>query len=104
MAFSRNYLYDPYDQVTSGFARALSHSARLLILRQLYNHGPLCVQELAESHPISDEAISQHLKILRTDQLVDWYERCPLLFIPLIKNMKDASEHIAEFLNFFRQG
>jgi DNA-binding transcriptional ArsR family regulator len=48
---------------------ALGDATRRAILERLV-HGPMAVGELAETFPISRPAISQHLKILKTANLV----------------------------------
>ncbi len=103
MARSKQYLYPANDQITSSFAKALGHTARLMILRQLQSEGPLCVQVIAEKHPISKEALSDHLKILRDAQLVEWVERFPYTFYSIhIKNMEKAFQCMDSFFRFFQ--
>jgi DNA-binding transcriptional ArsR family regulator len=48
---------------------ALGDPTRRAILERLL-HGPMAVGELAETFPVSRPAISQHLKILKTANLV----------------------------------
>ena len=102
MALSKQKLY-PHDlQLTSNMARALGHSARLQILMQLYSRNPLCVQEIGEKHPLSPEALSGHLKILREAGLVIWYERFPYTYYSLHnENWKQAMEWLNTFFAFF---
>ncbi len=77
MAFTKDYLYDPTDQEISLFAKALSHPARLSILRMLNIDGTCSVEKLSMSHPLSQPSISQHLRILRKSGLVGCKERTP---------------------------
>lgn len=103
MAFSKQYLYNPTDQITSGFAHALSHPARLLIIKQLITHGPCAVQVIAEAHPIHKEALSGHLKILRVAGLVKCEERFPYTFYSIDKkNLKKAYKYLSDFLEEFK--
>ena len=102
MALSKQKLYPQDLQLNSNMARALSHPARLLILRQLHTRNPMCVQEIAEKHPISPEALSGHLKILRAAGIVIWYERFPYTFYSLhIQNWKKAMEWLNGYFAFF---
>ncbi len=80
MAVSKEYLYPEEDQQISHCHKALSHSARLAILKQLKSKGKMCVQVISLDHPISKESLSDHLKILREAQLVEWEERFPYTF------------------------
>lgn len=99
MAFTRNHLYAISDRQTSDFAKALSHSARLLIIRKLQKEGPLTVGRIAKLHPISLQAISQHLSILRKSKLVDCWEKYPYTFYCMnAKNLKKAKKCMISFL------
>jgi len=86
MALSKQPYYSIKDQTTANIARALSHSARVKILKQLAEKGECCVQEIAKGHPISPAALSNHLKILREAQLVIWREQFPYTFYSLHTN------------------
>lgn len=85
MAFSKAHLYPPELQTTSNKMKALGYPARLQILFFLLVHGPCCVQDIARHHPISTEAISGHLAILRKYHLVYFDERYPYTFYQLDK-------------------
>jgi DNA-binding transcriptional ArsR family regulator len=102
MAQSKQHLYPTDDQITSAFAKALSHPARIQILKQLQIAGAICVQVIAQSHPISMEALSGHLKALREAQLVDWAERFPFTFYSVNEiNMKKAFDYLKSFFTTF---
>ncbi len=102
MAQSKQILYSPDDQITATICRALSHSARIKILKQLQTSGSLCVQVIAKDHPISSEALSNHLKILREAHLVEWEERFPYTFYSIHKaNMQKVIRHFQTFLALF---
>ncbi len=104
MAFSKSTLYPTADHITAGYAKALSHPARLGILNKLLHEGPLCVQKIAEGHPICMETLSDHLKILRETHLITWEERFPYTFYTLNKtNMKNALNYLMEFLSSFQK-
>lgn len=49
---------------------ALAHPTRRLVLEQL-RRGPVAVGELAGRLPISQPAVSQHLRVLQDAELVD---------------------------------
>jgi len=101
MAFSKQNLYPPETQIAAAIFKALSYSGRMEILFKLYAEGPLCVQDLARGHPISREALSDHLKILRIAGLIIAVERFPYTFYSIDeKNMEKAEEVL---INFFLQ-
>ena len=95
MAFSRSHLYSEQDCLTSHFCRAISHPARICILRKLAEIGVCIVEDLMESQHLSQPSVSQHLKILREAQLVTWYEAYPYTYYSLHK------ENFARFLKHF---
>ena len=99
MAFSKQHLYRQDTQIASATFKALSYSGRLEILFKLYSEGPLCVQDLALGHPISREALSCHLKILRIAGLIIAEERFPYTFYSVDENNIDKAEEI--LIQFF---
>lgn len=101
MAFSKQNLYRPEFQIAGSFFKALSYSGRLEILFKLYAKGPLCVQDLAIGHPISREAISCHLKILRIAGFIIAEERFPYTFYSVDENNMNKAEEV--LINFFNQ-
>jgi DNA-binding transcriptional ArsR family regulator len=80
MAFSRSHLFPPEDQLTSFYARALSHPIRLDIIKHLINHGSTKVEDLWKKYPLSRSTISQHLRILRTAGLIHYREILPFTY------------------------
>ncbi|HZV67978.1 MAG TPA: helix-turn-helix transcriptional regulator [Saprospiraceae bacterium] len=98
MAFSKSHLYPKDDQITSAFAKALSHSARLVIIRKLVKDGPCRVGKLLLNHPISKATLSKHLKILRDAKLVKWRERFPFTIYKVDrKNLALAEGYLKSF-------
>jgi len=104
MAQSKQHLYPTEDQITSSFAKALSHPARIQILKQLQIAGAICVQVIAQTHPISIEALSGHLKALREAHLVNWVERFPFTFYSVNEiNVKKAFDYLESFFTMFKK-
>ncbi|MBK9981701.1 MAG: helix-turn-helix transcriptional regulator [Saprospiraceae bacterium] len=102
MAYSRQNLYSQQDQIASYFAKALSHSARLLLLSKLYLEGPSTAGNLAKLHPISVQAISQHLRILRKADLVISWEKFPNTFYKINKkNFNKMNRYLKAYLDQF---
>ena len=99
MAFSKHHLYNPTDQIIGGYAHAISHAARIQIIKQLLTLGPSPVQVIAKDHPIHKESLSEHFKILRLFQLVEWEEKYPYTFYSVHdENLKKACKYLSEFL------
>ena len=99
MAFSKQHLYNPVDQITGSYAHAFSHPARILIIKQLLISGPTVVQVIARDHPIHKESISDHMKILRHLDLIEGIEKYPYTFYDVnIENLKSAVKYLSEFL------
>jgi len=101
MAFPKSHLYPPDSQIASAIFKALAYSGRLEILFKLYAEGPLCVQDLAQGHPISREALSDHLKTLRVAGLIIAVERFPYTFYSVDEYNIDKAEEV--LINFFKQ-
>ena len=99
MAFTRAYLYKQEDQLTSHFARAISHPARICIILKLFRDGPCTVEELMHSQYISQSSISQHLAILRKAQFVTFQEEFPYTYYSLNYNtLKKFKKQMKIFL------
>ena len=104
MAFSKHSLYKIDSQFLGGFARAIGYSGRIEILLMLEEEGPMRVKDLAKSHPICKETLSQHLKILREAQLVIAEESYPYTYYSVHEaNLVKAREAFAEFFKHFEK-
>lgn len=56
---------------TADFFKALGDSTRIKILKLLLSHDNLCVGMIAYKLNITQPAVSQHLKILKTNGIVE---------------------------------
>jgi len=100
MAFTRAHHYREQFRTTSFYANTLRYPGRLEILDTLRLEGACTVEHLARFHPISLSAISQHLKILREAQLVDYQEKYPYTYYRINKkNMRKLKKYMLTFLN-----
>lgn len=99
MLLSKAYLYDEADQMVSFYSGAMTHPARLRILRTLRDQGPKTVFELALKHPLSLSAISQHLEILREKEIVDFRTQYPYLIYSLNRERYEEAKKC--LLDFF---
>src|SRR5688572_9057572 len=95
MAFTKAHLYNDIDLRASLLARAISHPARIGILRQLSKQGVSTVEELLAMHPLSQPTISQHLKILRKAGLVSYKEVYPYCYYSL---NKESARNLKKYL------
>lgn len=100
MAFTRAHLYPETDQIISYFAQAISHPARIAILRQLYGSGPTTVENISKMHPLLQPTLSQHLKILRKAQLITCHEKFPYTIYQIDKkNYNKLKRYMQRFAN-----
>lgn len=98
MAFNRAHLYDDRDRKLSFYANAIGHPARVRIIHQLSDEESFTVEELKEYHPLAMSTISQHLKILREKDLVNFKEEFPFIYYSL--DQKNLTRLKKEFRNF----
>ena len=72
--------------------KAIAHPVRIKILEDLIQ-GVKCVSDFEESLDISQPNVSQHLKLLRSHQVVDYFVdgrlKCFFLKEPLIPDLLD---------------
>jgi len=85
MAFSKAHKFDDDIYHFSLLCRALSHPARVVILKRLVNlHGDRAkVSELIVDLPISKQSLSDHLKILREMSIVNCETCHPYVYYSL---------------------
>lgn len=70
MAFSKSSEFTDKDQHIAAVAKALSHPARVAILRALARRGTCICGEIVEVLPLAQSTVSQHLKELKASGLV----------------------------------
>ncbi len=63
---------EPEDAEVARLGRALSHPARVRILRLLEEKGDRGCGDLVEELPLAQSTVSQHLKVLREAGLLTW--------------------------------
>ena len=72
MAYSKAQHFEDRDVMAARYAKALSHPARIAIVRLLANHNACCYWgDLTAELPIAQSTISQHLKVLKDVGLID---------------------------------
>jgi len=65
MAFNKKNIFPDSEQRIAAIAKALSHPARIVILRELAQRNTCVCGEIVEVLPLSQATVSQHLKELK---------------------------------------
>ncbi len=100
MINSKAHLYAPADQIISTYANGIKHPTRVVTLRDLRDFGPMTVLDLAEHHPLSLSAYSQHIEILRDIQLIKFKKKHPYLVYELDWEIyQEAAKSIVDFFS-----
>lgn len=58
------------DQIVSRFGRAISHPARVFILRMLHEKGEMYFYEIVAHTPLKEGTVTEHLRRLRQAELI----------------------------------
>jgi ArsR family transcriptional regulator, arsenate/arsenite/antimonite-responsive transcriptional repressor len=86
MIQSKDTAFPPADQRLADVAKALSHPARIAILRLLAQRGTCICGEIVDDLPLSQSTVSQHLKALKEAGLIrgtiDGPRSCYCLDVP----------------------
>lgn len=77
MAFSKAHRFNPVDYHYSLLCKALSHPARIAIIRTLHEQGQCDVATLLKHMPLRRQTVSQHLMILREMQIINCEQTYP---------------------------
>nr|BFD59876.1 metalloregulator ArsR/SmtB family transcription factor [Bdellovibrio sp. CKG001] len=70
MAISRKEEFPDKDLTLAEWCKALSHPARIAILRNLANRGECICGDLVLDLPLAQSTVSQHLKALKAAKLI----------------------------------
>ncbi|MBL0133677.1 MAG: winged helix-turn-helix transcriptional regulator [Chitinophagaceae bacterium] len=71
MAIHKKEEFSPKEQDLALFAKALSHPARIAIMKILANKNECVCGELVEALPLAQSTVSQHLKELKSAGLIN---------------------------------
>ena len=71
MAFHKKEEFGKREQELADFAKALSHPARIAILKMLAERNECICGELVEVLPLAQSTVSQHLKELKNAGLIN---------------------------------
>jgi DNA-binding transcriptional ArsR family regulator len=90
---------DKFNKI-SDFAKALSHPARIAILKKLANENKCICGEIVEIMPLSQSTVSQHLKELKISGLIQGeIEGVASKYCINWKNLDKALNELSDFLN-----
>lgn len=70
MAFNKKEEFSQKEQDLSAFAKAMSHPARIAILKVLAQRNECICGEIVELLPLAQSTVSQHLKELKNAGLI----------------------------------
>jgi len=70
MALSKKEGYDKDDIKLARYAKALSHPARIAILRHLASADTCFFNEISKDLPLADSTVSQHMAELKSSGLI----------------------------------
>lgn len=71
MAIHKKEAFSQREQDLAAFAKALSHPARIAILKVLAQRNECICGEIVDILPLAQSTVSQHLKELKTAGLID---------------------------------
>jgi ArsR family transcriptional regulator len=71
MAIHKKEEFSQKEQDLADFAKALSHPARIAILKVLAQHNECICGQIVEVLPLAQSTVSQHLKELKSAGLID---------------------------------
>jgi DNA-binding transcriptional ArsR family regulator len=71
MAFNKKEEFEKKEQELAEFAKALSHPARIAILKVLAQKNECICGEIVEVLPLAQSTVSQHLKELKNAGLIE---------------------------------
>ncbi len=98
MASSFKGKYSKEDILLAGFAKALSHPARIAILRHLASRDNCCFNEVSKEIPLADSTVSQHMAELKKAGLIQGSFELPRIkYCINAKNWKLARKYFKEF-------
>ncbi len=83
MAFSKAKLFAPLTYDQAFWSKSLGHPARITILTHLLENGTTPFYEICKLIPLSSTTISQHLRTLRLNGLIEAEEKCPHTYYKL---------------------
>lgn len=97
MAFSKAEQFEEKEILLARYAKALSHPARVAILRFLAQQDSCYCGDIVEKLPIAQSTVSQHLKELKNAGLIQGEIKPPKVkYCIQPENFKEAKKMFAE--------
>ncbi|MBT3217089.1 MAG: winged helix-turn-helix transcriptional regulator [Candidatus Marinimicrobia bacterium] len=94
MSLAKTETFNPSDNELADIAKALSHPARITILRILNELNTCITREIVDRIPLSQSTVSQHLKELKRVKLIkgeiEGPRTCYCLNEDVVKKTKNA--------------
>ena len=105
MAFSKKDEFSARDIALADLAKALSHPARIAILKILASKNSCICGHIVEELPLSQSTVSQHLKALKGAGLVQGEIEGPKVCYCLnLEGLGKLSRFLTEFLTKINKG
>ena len=102
MASSKAHRFDKHLYQQSLYFKALAYPGRILILEYLFLHGRTSYSRLCKQLPLNEKTVSQHLRMLRKEGLVEMDEVYPQSFYTLdYQHFHELMASIKVFYQFF---
>jgi ArsR family transcriptional regulator len=92
--------YTDIEIKTARYAKALSHPARVVILRFLETHCSCFAGDISAQLPIADSTVSQHLKVLKEAGLIQGNIHPPAIQYCIRREAWDEARQLFE--DFFQ--
>lgn len=100
MAYSKKQEFEQYEIIAAEIAKALSHPARVAILKFLAEQKSCICNDIVEQLPLSQSTVSQHLKELKNAGLIKGEIDGPRVCYCIDRdNWKKAKEIFSELFN-----
>lgn len=90
-------LYEEYDVELANFAKALSHPARIRIVRFLLEQNACFAGDISQVVPLGNSTISEHLRILKSANIIQGDVDPPHIRYCICK---DTKKRLEKFLKF----
>lgn len=91
--------YTKEDQALARLAKAISHPARVAIVRYLASHETSSFSEISDEIPLAASTVSQHMSELKGSGLIQSHLEHPKIIYRIdSKNWKLARRYFKEFL------
>jgi ArsR family transcriptional regulator, arsenate/arsenite/antimonite-responsive transcriptional repressor len=106
MAINKKAAFGEDDILLADFMKALSHPARVAILKVLAEHDTCICGEIVEELPLAQATVSQHLKELKNMGLVkgeiDGVKSCYCINWARMAEFKGVIDKLYHFMNNFK--